>query len=408
MPSSVRLLAPLPVLLMAATTAAQTSTSATDYPQWRGPQRDGSVHASIRPDAWPDRLVREWRVEIGEGYATPLVVGDFLYTFTRRNGEEVMSALDASTGDEIWSTGYSAPYSPSVPAASHGAGPKATPAFRDGRLFTLGISGIVAAFEAATGELLWRTEAPSEPPFFSAASSPVVEADLVMAHPGNYGPLTAFDATTGQVRWSVGGDGFFAAPLVTTLAGTRQAITMTRDAVIGVSLPEGQLLWEYPWASPGGGPMPVVRGEMVIVSSFDEGMAAFTPALSAGRWTVDSLWETNEVSLYLSHPVVVDDTLFGFSHRSSGQFFALDVNTGSTLWLGPPRQATHASVVTTGDVLLFLQDDGELVIATSSRTGFEPLKRYGVGESATWAQPVLFGNRLLTKAGTSLSLWTLD
>ena len=107
----------------------------------------------------------------------------------------MLTALDAATGSELWHTGYPAPYTPSDAAAAHGDGPKATPAFCDGKLFVLGISGIVAGFDASSGELLWRTDAPSEHPYFSAASSPVCDAGVVYTHPGNYEPLTAFDTS---------------------------------------------------------------------------------------------------------------------------------------------------------------------------------------------------------------------
>ena len=96
------------------------------------------------------------------------------------------------------------PYTPGEPAAAHGAGPKVTqtPLFHNGRLFTLGISGIVAAFDAVAGRLLWKTPPPAEPPYFSASSSPVADAGVVLVHPGNYEPLTAYDATTGRVKWT--------------------------------------------------------------------------------------------------------------------------------------------------------------------------------------------------------------
>jgi len=335
------------------------------------------------------------------------VVDHTVYTFARRGGDEVLSAMEASTGKEAWSTSYAAPYAPSAPTLAHGAGPKSTPVFHDGRLFTLGISGVVAAFDASSGHLLWRTQAPSEHPYFSAASSPVVEAGLVIAHPGNYGPLTAFDAATGAVRWSAGESGFFASPLIATFAGTRQAIAVTLKHVIGVSLTEGRVLWRYPWAGAAGGPMPALYGDTVIVSGLDQGVSAFTPIQRDGVWTAQRAWDTNDVSIYLSHPVVVGGTLFGFSHRARGQYFALDANTGATLWLGPPRQATNAAVVSAGDALLLLEDDAELIVAKRSRTGLEPLRRYGVGDGPTWAQPVLSGNRLFVKHGARLTLWTL-
>jgi len=112
--------------------------------------------------------------------------------------------------------------------------------------------------------------------------------------------------------------------------------------------------------------------------------------------------------MYVSNPVVVGDTLFGLSHRASGQFFALDAKTGTTLWLGPPRQATNTAVVKAGDLLFLLNDDGELIVARSSRTRFEPIKRYTVADSATWAQPTISGNRVFVKDVSSLTLWTVN
>jgi outer membrane protein assembly factor BamB len=395
-------------LMMGPATSALGQSSSRDYTQWRGQNRDGEASAFTAPKVWPEALSRRWKVDVGEGYATPLVVADLVYCFTRRGGDEVMTALDAATGTERWHAGYPAPYTPSSPAAAHGAGPKATPAFRDGRLFTVGISGIVAAFDAATGKILWRTDAPSEPPFFSAASSPVVEGGVVMVHPGNYGPLTAYDVRSGEIRWTAGENGFFASPLVATLAGTRQVITVTQSSVIGVSVADGTLLWRYPWPGGEGGTMPVLHGETVIVGALNAGAAAFTPRPRDGKWTAEPVWTTKDVSLYLSNPVVIGDALFGFSRRASGQFFALDAKTGKVLWLGAPREATNSAVVKAGDLLLLLNDDGKRIVARSSQTGFEPLKRYTVAESATWAQPSVSANRVFIKDVSSLALWTID
>ncbi len=154
--------------------------------------------------------------------------------------------------------------------------------------------------------------------------------------------------------------------------------------------------------------MPVLHGDTVMLSGSGEGVTAFRPILRDGAWTVETVWKTDEVSMYVSTPVVVGDTLFGLSTRASGQFFALDAMTGATLWLGQPRQATNAAVVKARDILFFLTDDPELTVARSSRTGFQPLKRYTVASTATWAQPAISGNRLFVKDTSSLSLWTLD
>lgn len=395
-------------VLMASTATVAAQSPSLDYPQWRGRNRDGAASAFAEPTSWPETLSRRWKVDVGEGYGTPIVVGNAVYAFTRQGDNEVMIALEADTGKQRWHTSYSAPYAPSGPAAAHGAGPKATPLFHEGKLFTLGIGGIVAAFDAASGKLLWQTPAPKEPPYFSAASSPVGDTGVVIVHPGNYGPLTAFDANTGDVKWTAGGDGFFASPIIVTLGGTRQVVSVTQKSVIGVSLADGALLWQYPWNGGSGGTMPVLHGETIIVSGLNIGAAAFAPTMRNGTWTTDTVWQTKDVSMYVSNPVVIGDTLFGLSHRSSGQFFALDARSGAVLWLGQPREAANTAVVKAGDLLFLLNDDAELIVARSSRTGFEPLKRYTVADSATWAQPAISGNRLFIKDVSSLALWTLN
>jgi len=397
-------------VLMACAGATAAQRSPQDYPQWRGLNRDGAASAFAEPSSWPDALTRRWKVDVGVGYATPLVISDAVYTFTRRNETEVMTALEAATGKERWHTSYAAPYAPDTPAAAHGVGPKATPLFHNGRLYTLGITGIVSAFDAATGKLAWQTPAAPEHPSYGTAVSPVGDKDLVIVHPGNHGPLTAFDANSGAVRWTGTDRGAYASPIIIELGGIRQVVTMTQDSVLGVSLSDGAKLWEYPWQSRStpSAITPIVYQETLIVSSQAMGVTALKPARRGDKWVVDRVWETREVSLFLSNPVVVGDTLFGLSEKARGQFFALDAQSGKVLWLGQPRQASNTAIVKAGNLLLLLNDDAELIVARSSRTGFEPLKRYIVADSATWAQPAVSGNRVFVKDVSSLSLWTLN
>jgi hypothetical protein len=112
--------------------------------------------------------------------------------------------------------------------------------------------------------------------------------------------------------------------------------------------------------------------------------------------------------MYVSNPVVIGHTLFGLSHRSSGQFFALDAKSGKALWLGQPREAANTAIAKAGDLLFLLNDDAELIVARGTPTAITPLKRYTVADSATWAQPAISGNRLFIKDVSSVALWTLD
>jgi outer membrane protein assembly factor BamB len=392
----------------AAVAAAQGSPQ--DYPQWRGRNRDGAASGFKEPKVWPDRLTLRWKVEVGEGYATPIVVGKTVYAFTRRDGVETMTALDAATGKLIWRTGYPAPYKAADAAAKHGVGPKATPLFHNGKLFTVGISGVVSAFNATTGKLLWQKPAPAEHPYFGMAASPIGDKDLVILHPGSYGPLTAYDAATGAVRWTAKGDSAYASPIIVELGGIRQIVSMTQKSVISVAVVDGAPLWEYPWKWNGtdSAITPNVYGETIIVASQRAPVTALKPVRRGGDWAVEVVWENKDVSMFMSNPALIRDTMFGLSERSSGQFFALDVKSGKTLWLGQPREASNTAVVKAGDLIFMLNDDAELIVARSSQAGFEPLKRYTVADSATWAQPAITGNRVFVKDTMSLTLWTLN
>lgn len=398
-------------VMITCTSIGVAQSSSQDYPQWRGQNRDGSASAVSEPKVWPEKLTRRWKVEVGEGYATPIVIGNTVYTFIRRDGHEVMMALNTKTGKTVWQTNYPAPYNMAAPTKAHGPGPKATPLFHNGKLYTLGISGIVSAFDASSGKLVWQKPAPAEQPFFGAASSPIADKDVVIVHPGNYGPLTAFDASTGDVKWTAKEDGLYASPMIVELGRVRQVVSMGQQNIVGVAVADGALLWQYPWAGEGGGMQaitPLLYGESIIVSSYHMGVKALKPARRDGKWTVEVVWETKDVSMFLSNPVLIGDTLFGLSEKASGQYFALDVKTGKVLWLGKPREATNTAVVKAGDLLFLLNDDAELTVARSSRTAFEPLKKYTVAESATWAQPAISGNRVFVKDVSSLALWTMN
>ena len=393
------------VALVSAGIALDAQRVSRDYVQWRGAERDGSASAFVEPKQWPDALTRRWKVDVGEGYGTPLIVGDVVYVFTRVDGQEGITALDASTGRHRWRTSYPAPYTPSKPAEKHGASPKATPLYHEGRLFTLGISGIVAAFDARSGKQLWQSPLPKDAPFYGAAVSPLGFKDLVIVHPGDYGPLTAFDARTGTVKWTAGSGGFFASPILVSLEQIPQIVSATQDFVIGVAL-DGRILWRFPSDAKNGSTTPVLNNDTIIVNSPDR-VIAFRPRLRDGVWTVETMWETKDVSTYLSTPVIVENVLYGLSTKQRGQFYAIDAKTGQVLWLGSPREADNTALAKAGQLLFLLNDDGELIVARANRKAFDPIARYVVADSATWAQPAISGDRIFIKDVNTLALWTI-
>lgn len=391
--------------------AAQQTNS--DWPQWRGANRDGSASFAA-PASWPDQLTRRWQVDVGLGYAAPIVVGDRVYAFSRQGDNEVLRALDAATGAATWETRYPAPFKPN-PAATrgHGTGPKSTPTFADGRLYTLGMSGIVTSFDAMSGKIVWQTPAPPVEPLYHTAMSPLVDRGLVVVHVGghNAGALTAFDAGTGEVKWRWDGDGpAYGSPMVADLGGTRQVVTFTQENLVGVSAATGELLWKRPHAvrSTRNAVTPIVHGQTLIVSGLGKPVTAFRVLKRGDQWISEDVWENSDVTMDMSTGVVVGDQLFGFSPRNSGQFFGVDANTGQTLWLSAGRQGENAAVVRAGNLWFALEDDGELVVARGNAKAFEVVRRYTVATSSTWAQPVLSGQRVFVKDVKTITLWTLQ
>ena len=400
-------------VVVALLVGAVSSAAAQDWPQWRGPARDGVAAAFDVPASWPDMLQRHWSVEIGLGYASPVLIGDRLYLFTRQGDDEVMTALDAATGETLWRTSYAAPFNMNPSTARHRAGPKSTPTYSNGRLFAHGMTGTVTAYDAASGEQLWQYPGTGVTPLFHTSMSPLVVGDLVVVHVGghNDGALTAFDVASGAVRWSWDGDGpAYGSPMLFELGGTRQVVVFTQEHFVGVSLETGTLLWSRPFTTPAvtTSQTPLLYEDMVIQTGRANGVTAFRVLPGSGGWTTEDVWHTDEVGLHMTNGVINEGVLYGLSHLNSGQYFGLDLDTGDVLWTSPPRQAENASILRSGSTILSLEDDAELVVLAHSRSGFNPVQRYEVADSETWTAPTLTGNRLFIKDISSLALWTLD
>jgi outer membrane protein assembly factor BamB len=381
---------------------------AQDWPQWRGPNRDGIASAFFEPKAWPEKLKLKWKVTVGEGHSSPVVADGKIYLHTRQGDREVVSCLRAETGQVIWQEGYAAPYAMNPAAARHGKGVKSTPVVQGGRIYTLGISGIVSCFDAKTGKPQWRKEFGS--PDFGTAMSPLVDRGLLIAHVGTsgHGALTAFDAQTGVEKWMWKGDGpGYASPIVVELGGTRQVVTQSQHNIVGVSEATGELLWRIPFNTVYEQNIvtPVLYHDTLIFSVLDNGVMAVRVSKRGSKWFADTVWQNKDVSMYMNSPVVSGDLLFGLSHHKRGQFFCLDPRNGTTLWTSEGRQADNAAIVDAGTVLLLLTDEAELIVAKKSRSGFEPLRKYSIADSPTWAHPVILNSGILIKDATTLALW---
>jgi outer membrane protein assembly factor BamB len=391
--------------------ASLHAQSPAEWSQWRGPARDGAAAFSA-PATWPATLTKRWEVAVGSGHSSPVIAGDRVIIHTRQGEREVTRALDLNTGKELWHNDYAAPYTMNSAARGHGPGPKSTPAVAGGRVFTFGISGILSAHDVATGNVLWRTEAPPAPPEFGTAMSPIVEGSLVIVHLGanDQGALTAFETASGKPRWRWSGDGpAYASPVVASLGGTRQLVTQSENAVIGLDVGSGQLLWRIPFRTSfdQNSVTPVVVNNLVVFAGLDNPTTAVRIVRTGNTWTPEPAWKNEQVSMYMSSPVVIGNALYGLSHRNRGQFFAIDMVSGRTLWTTPGREGENASIIRSGEPLLLSTTNAELIVARANAERFAEVKRYPTAESAVWSHPAVSGNTILVKGVDTLICWTV-
>ena len=388
---------------------------AQDWPQWRGPNRDGEVTSFVAPKAWPEQLKLKWKVKVGTGHSSPILSGRRIYLHSRDGETEVVQALDLATGKQLWQDSYPVAYTVSRAAAAHGKGPKATPAVAGGKLYTFGITGILSCYDIKSGKLRWRKETSSQfsnsLPDYGVSSSPVVDRGLlIIIVGGKSGALMAYNANTGEEKWSLKADSVsYASPVVASLGGIHQVITVSQQSIIGVAADSGVLLWRipYPATGPVTIPTPVLYRQTVICSGFDRGTTAFTITKRGNEWATELAWNNPDVSMWMNTPVVSGDFLFGLSRKNRGQFFSLDARTGKLLWTSEPGAGDYAVILKSTNKLFIQTTDGNFTVAEITGKGYEPLKRYQVAETQTWAHPAIMNNLILVKDVEHLILWSL-
>jgi outer membrane protein assembly factor BamB len=396
--------------------AAGAVSYAQDWPQWRGPNRDGVVASFSAPKMWPDKLTTVWKVQVGAGHSSPIVAGNRVYVFSRQQEIEAVSCFDLDTGKQLWRNGYPAPYTMNPAAVSHGKGPKSTPLFYNNKLYTLGISGILSCYDAAKGALVWRKEFGKEfkttSPLYGAAMSPLGYKDMVIAHVGGHdsGALIAFNADNGSIVWRWAGDGpGYASPVVFETGGVTQIVTQTQRSISGFSAADGNLQWRIPFETEYDQNIvtPLVYKDALIFSGIDKGTTAVKVLNRSGKWVAEQAWVNPDVSMYMNSPVLDGDYLFGLSHKRKGQIFCLDARTGKMEWASNGRDGDNAAMVRAGNFLFMLNDSAELTVVQCDPKRLEIVKKYTVADSSTWAHPVIVGNRILVKDDSSLALLSM-
>lgn len=394
-------------------TALQVA-AADNWPQWRGPNRDGAAPAFRGPAAWPEKLQTKWKITVGEGHSSPIFGEGKIFQFARVDGRETLSAIDPANGKILWTQSYDAPFTMNVAAWGHGKGPKSTPVYANGSVFTFGISGVVSCHAAADGKLIWRKEFSkifkNTWPDFGVAMSPIVWDGLLVAHVGGdkNGALVAFDVSNGDEKWRWNGDGpAYASPVVGVFEKVPQLITFSQKSVLAVEPKTGHLLWQMNYMTPyeQNNITPLVVNGTLLLSGLDAGIKAVKPILKNGVWTCETLWETKTASFSMNTPVLTPSgSVIGFSQKNKGQVVAIDPKTGAIEWSGKPRQGDNASIVEGAGVVMILTTESELTVLREDAKKYDPVRVYTVADSAVWAHPLPLESGIVVKDAKTLAL----
>ncbi len=386
---------------------------AQDWPQWRGPNRDGKVRGFKAPRQWPSELTQKWKKTVGSGIATPALVGNKLYVFTRQGDEEVTLCLNAGNGDEIWKDKY--PAQAVAGAARRHPGPRSSPTVANGKVLTIGVGGVLSCLDADTGKVVWRKDPfPKVVPKFFTSTSPIVVDSMVIAHLGGQGngAIIAYDLATGNEKWRWSDEGpDYGSPALLTVARTKQIVTPTEKSIVGIGVADGKLLWQIPSIPPGrayNAATPIVYGQTVIYAAKGRGTKAVKIGKQGDAFIAKELWSNAELGVQYNTPVLKNGLLFGLF--DGGNLFCINARNGQTAWTDETRRdrGGFTAIVDAGSCLLALPSSSELIVYKPSKNQYQELAKIKVADKPTYAHPVIAGNRIFIKDQDSVALLTIQ
>jgi outer membrane protein assembly factor BamB len=389
--------------------------AAADWPQWRGPKRDGGTPEVV--PAWKDPPKVLWQVPVGPAYSSPVVAGGRVIAHTRvpDKDEEEIVAYDTATGKVLWREVYArAAYASAV-----GTGPRATPTVAGGRVYALGITGVLTCCRVGTGERVWQVDLYKQLnatlPRFGVCGSPLVFGDRVYVSVGGKGRcLVCLDAATGEVKWqSLDEAASSASPVLFAAAGRGplpDVVYATPLRLVGVNPLDGSINWEHPlvYQPSGTSSTPVVTGDRVVAGTVNDGVSAVQVAVADGKATAKPAWRGKDYTVYFSSGVAAGaDKLYLVTNTlqplPSAALRCINPTTGKELWVHRGIGYFHAGLLRMGDgKLLVLDDAGTLKLIDSDPKEYRELCKAKVC-GGTLVTPALAGGCLFARDDKNLS-----
>jgi outer membrane protein assembly factor BamB len=394
--------------LSAASEPTASEPTAAEWPGFRGPNRDGSAADVGLSRDWKQTPPRElWRRLVGPAWSSVAVAGDHLFTQEQRGEDEATVCYSVSTGEEAWVHLERVRFE----EGAGGPGPRATPTYDAGRLYSLGAKGHLVCLDAKTGKLFWKRDVAAEKeikvPIWAFCSSPLVLGELVyvMGGGGEGKALLAYDKTTGKPAWGVGeGEMGYSSPQLGKLGGSEQIFVLNQAGLAAFEPKDGKrTLFEPMSAQDQMTLQPRMLGDDLLVSAGQLfGVRRYGVTKSKSEWQAKEKWTANRLKPSFNDVVVAGDRVIGID----GAILAcIDLEAGKPLWKG--GRYGRGQLLLAGDLLIVQAESGEVALVDARANKFVELGRFAALDAKTWNHPVLVGKRLFVRNGEEMACFEL-
>lgn len=412
----------LPAIALTLTLLPAAGLRADDWPQWRGPNRDGVWGETGLPESFPPGGLRvRWRVPVGWGFSSPVVARSRVYladsAVAKPAARERVHCLDEATGQVLWTHAYEVAYEDWAFDPKQEIGPVATPVAQGGKVYTVGRLGHLLCLDARTGGVLWRRNLGTEyrVAFAPGTPSPLIEGDrLILLAGGKPGAcVVAFHTDTGEEVWKALDDApTFSSPIVISSGGARQLIVWTQESVTSLDPATGKTHWrqrlltgnEYAVSTP------VFHKDRLLIGGLMLGLDSDKPAARV-LWP-DSSAPSRRIFSHTSTALLRGDHLY--TARSSGELVCVDAATGEEVWrtakVTDLKNGASVHLTPNGDSVLLYTDRGELIRARLTARGYEELSRAALleptfpfaGRKVAWSAPAYANRHVFARSGKEL------
>ncbi len=387
------------------------STAQVDWPGFRGPHGDARYDETPIATNWPaDGLRPIWKQPIGGGYASFAIAGGRAFTIEQRREQEAVTAYDVETGRELWATAYPADFDEPL----GGEGPRATPCFSEGKIYSLGAMGGFLCLDAASGKIIWKVNILADNFAdllqYGTATSPLVVGEKVIVQAGGAKgrSVVAYDKLTGKVIWRVLDDGAaYASPMLVTLAGQAQLLVVTERRAVGLQVADGALLWATPWVvkqrnRDNAQPVLLATNRFLLSAGYGTGCEAVEISRTNTGFEAQPLWHNTWLKNKFTSSVFWQGFVYGLDEDI---LVCLDAKTGERKW--KDGRYGYGQVLVADGYLIVLGGDGQLVLVKASPDHYEELARFQAIEGKTWNHPAMAAGKILVRNAVQMACFDL-